>query len=402
MITKHLRIKHFAFACLLCIGYVAQSQDNDDRLNLPGDNLNLAAVLDIFQQSKTLEAFEQSLNSASSKINNLDLNNDNQIDYLRVVDKVDGTLHSIILQADLAKDDVQDVAIIYVDKSNDQTRIQIIGDEDLYGKDYVIEPSTKSTARETPNPGYSGNDPITNNYTTNNYYNTNQSYSPDPSGWYIVNYLYTPGYMVWNSPWYWGYYPGWWRPWQPMFWHHYHHHCYYDYAWNGWWYRPANNFYFQNHWRNNYYGHHRTSQIVVRNRANGVYNRTYEKADATAAPQGKPNFPTINKRNDAKPVEGRPMKNNDAQDVKPRDNPRDVNNNIEPAPRPRNNDKAEPAPRPRNNNEKAEPAPRQDKKEESKPVVEPKKQTPEVPKVKPESKPRVVPKKAEGKSSRRK
>ena len=112
MITKHLRIKHFAFACLLCIGYVAQSQDNDGRLNLPGDNLNLAAVLDIFQQSKTLEAFEQSLNSASSKINNLDLNNDNKIDYLRVVDKVEGTLNSIILQDELAKEDEKDVTVI--------------------------------------------------------------------------------------------------------------------------------------------------------------------------------------------------------------------------------------------------------------------------------------------------
>jgi hypothetical protein len=33
--------------------------------------------------------------------------------------------------------------------------VQIIGDEALYGRDYIVEPSYNRT--ETPNPGYTGN-----------------------------------------------------------------------------------------------------------------------------------------------------------------------------------------------------------------------------------------------------
>ena len=63
------------------------AQTSEDRLGLPGDNLNLAAVLDIFQKSPTLEDFEAALNADTSKVNNLDLNNDNQVDYIKVIDK---------------------------------------------------------------------------------------------------------------------------------------------------------------------------------------------------------------------------------------------------------------------------------------------------------------------------
>jgi len=45
-------------------------------LGLPGDNLDLVAVLDLFQKSKTIEDFEKSLNEEKTGINNLDLNLD--------------------------------------------------------------------------------------------------------------------------------------------------------------------------------------------------------------------------------------------------------------------------------------------------------------------------------------
>jgi hypothetical protein len=39
-------------------------------LGLPGDNLNLYAVLDVF---KTVEEFERAINTRDANINNLDL-----------------------------------------------------------------------------------------------------------------------------------------------------------------------------------------------------------------------------------------------------------------------------------------------------------------------------------------
>ena len=62
----------FAMLCPY-FGY-SQAIPASDSLGLPGDNLNLYAVLDLFQGSKTFEIFEQKLNEKKSKINNLDLN----------------------------------------------------------------------------------------------------------------------------------------------------------------------------------------------------------------------------------------------------------------------------------------------------------------------------------------
>jgi hypothetical protein len=73
---------------LLSTPFASQAQgyyedDNyydNDRLGLPGDNLNLYAVMRLFQNTATLEEFEYRLNSKSERINNLDLNMDNRID----------------------------------------------------------------------------------------------------------------------------------------------------------------------------------------------------------------------------------------------------------------------------------------------------------------------------------
>jgi len=74
-------------------------------LGLPGDNLNLYATMKLFQESETLESFEKNLNDENSRINNLDLNGDNQVDYIMVIDYVDGDDHSIVLRAALNKNE---------------------------------------------------------------------------------------------------------------------------------------------------------------------------------------------------------------------------------------------------------------------------------------------------------
>ena len=131
----------------------SQNNQNSGSFGLPGDNLNLYGVLSLFQASATLEEFEQKLNSQDSKINNLDLDGDGKTDYLKVIDRVHGNAHVIVLQDMINAKETQDVAVIEVEKDkNNQIHIQIIGDELLYGKDYIVEPSNG-----TPNPGYSGN-----------------------------------------------------------------------------------------------------------------------------------------------------------------------------------------------------------------------------------------------------
>ena len=280
----------------LCSPVFSQEKEIPDSLGLPGDNLNLYGVLDLFQKSETLEEFEKKLNSEDSKINNLDLNNNDKIDYISVVDNVKGSAHAIVLQVAINEKETQDVAVIEVEKDkNDKVQIQVVGDEHLYGKDYIIEPkdeTLKSTAGETPNPGYTGNksgnagtgdekkSTVTN--TTNNYYNSTgnvDGYGYPVASWSIIRYMYYPTYTVYVSPWRWGYYPGYWSPWTPLFWHSYyygyhypHHNHYYGYYHRSYDYRNQTA-------HNHYYGRRTTSATVTQRNVQADYRKTYSRPD---------------------------------------------------------------------------------------------------------------------------
>ena len=86
-------------AAMITAGTALKAQDMpQEYLGLPGDNLNLYAVMKLFQESETLEGFEKNLNDQNSMINNLDLNGDNYVDYLMVIDNVDGDVHNIVIR----------------------------------------------------------------------------------------------------------------------------------------------------------------------------------------------------------------------------------------------------------------------------------------------------------------
>ncbi|MCB0801414.1 MAG: hypothetical protein KDB91_13000, partial [Bacteroidales bacterium] len=111
---------------LIASAAVAGRQDYpEEYLGLPGDNLNLYAVMKLFQESETLEAFERSLNDENSRINNLDLNNDGYVDYITVSDYVNGEDHTIVLRSVLDRNESQDVAVFTVEKlRNGEVMIQ--------------------------------------------------------------------------------------------------------------------------------------------------------------------------------------------------------------------------------------------------------------------------------------
>ena len=180
----------------------AQNEDTGE-LGLPGDNLDLYAVLDLFQKSKTIEAFEKSLNDEKKKINNLDLNDDKKIDFIKVETKKDGDNFTFILRDPISKTETQDVAVIFVSKDkNKKISLQIVGDEKLYGKDYIVEPSKSGNAGVTPNPGYEGKDPVTETVKAST---TTVIVEQAP----IVQYVYSPAYVPYYPPYYYGYYPPW-------------------------------------------------------------------------------------------------------------------------------------------------------------------------------------------------
>jgi hypothetical protein len=247
--------------CLLSFPLISQTRSEPTALGLPGDNLNLYAVLDVFQKSKTLEEFERVLNSRDSKINNLDLNNDNIIDYIEVISYKEGNSHSIVLRVAINRFEYQDVAVIEVNKnSSGRINVQIIGDEELYGTNYIVEPYYS----ETRNPGYSGyENVIINNHGNGILY---------ADYWPVVIHLYSPTFRLYISPWRWGFYPSYWSPWTPVFYHNYWSYHYHHYR-----NRPfRRTIYIRDPIHYSYYSTRRNySDLVRRNRINGDYNRVY-------------------------------------------------------------------------------------------------------------------------------
>lgn len=161
------------------------------------ENLDLKTVATLFGQAKDLEQFEQMLNNPDSAFSNLDLNGDGQVDYLRVIETADGSRHLVVIQAVLAKDVYQDVASIFVEKDPDtqSVTVQVIGDEYIYGTNYIIEPV--------------------------------YVYRP-----YIYDWFWGPDWVCWYSPYYWDYWPGWWHPYYCVAPYVYWDHCYWHHHWH--------------------------------------------------------------------------------------------------------------------------------------------------------------------------
>jgi hypothetical protein len=251
-------------AVLVAFGTTVMAQEYpDEYLGLPGDNLNLYAVMKLFQESETLEGFERSLNDKNSRINNLNLNGDNYVDYIMVSDYVDGDVHTIVLRVALDKNEYQDVAVFTVQKFRDgSVQIQLIGDEALYGQNYIIEPYYQ----ETPNPGYMGKKSNVTIVYTNVY---------EIADWPMVRFMYYPDYVIWHSSWYWGYYPDYWDPWQPYYWHYYYG---YHYNWCHYYYNHYHHWDHSRYPRYNefYYSGIRSHSQQVHQKINdGNYKSTY-------------------------------------------------------------------------------------------------------------------------------
>jgi hypothetical protein len=74
-------------------------------------------------------------------VNNLDLNGDGEVDYVRVAGKRDKDVHVFILQVPVAEKESQDIAVIELEKTGSENAVlQIVGDEDIYGEQVIVEP----------------------------------------------------------------------------------------------------------------------------------------------------------------------------------------------------------------------------------------------------------------------
>ncbi len=202
----------------------AQNQSGIDSTGLPGDNFSLQGALQMFQNATSPEAFEEAINKEGNHINNLDLDEDGNTDYVQVISKMEKDAHIFILQVAISEKETQDIAVIELEKTGTETAmIQIVGDEDIYGEQVIVEPNSGDEATSFdfinnsnlsgPNVSFENAEPIIINVWL----------------WPSVRFVYAPAYRPWVSTWRWNHHPTWWKPWKPYrwnVWHPYraHHH----------------------------------------------------------------------------------------------------------------------------------------------------------------------------------
>jgi len=206
------------------------------------DNLDLRAVASIFGDSKDLADFERRLNDPNAQISNLDLNNDNRVDYLRVIETVEGNAHIIVIQSVLGLDTYQDIATVEVERDRyNKVQIQVVGDVYMYGSNYIYEPV--------------------------------YSYTP-----VIYTTFWVSNYRPYYSSWYWGYYPGFYIAWSPFPIYTYHSHI---------------NIYINHHHHYNYVNYRRCSvaynNYYIGRRGGNAYEKQYPNHSFTQRNTGYSN-----------------------------------------------------------------------------------------------------------------
>ena len=229
--------------------------------------LDLNAVAAAFAESHSIQDFEQLLNSSRYMINNLDLNRDGWIDYLRVIETCNGYYHALLIQACLAPGVFQDVATLVAERRPDVLYVEVIGDRYLYGYNYIVRPV----------------------------------FVKRPPLWDIYG---RPVYTAWSSPYYYGHFPSYYTQPKPIYLNHYqayvttymtnHHYCHHcDY--------PSQPYYSgytsmtKPHTRNDYYRDHpsesfdnRVTRTIGTTKTGGVSVRnTGQLRNAVAAETNK-------------------------------------------------------------------------------------------------------------------
>jgi hypothetical protein len=216
-------MKKLIFSWLLSIIFLsaATAQRGEERTGYDGDFFSLEGAIELFKNSNTIADFERRLNEEDTYVNNLDLDRDGQIDFIRVEHIREGSFHAIVLQVPLNRYDVQDIAVIEIEKTGRRrAMLQIIGDEDIYGEEVIVEPYEEygySRGRGGPSADYDFKRGYVNVY-----------------WWSPVQHIFGRDYRVYRSPYYWSSYPNYWRPWRPCGWNifrprvvifhrHYHH-----------------------------------------------------------------------------------------------------------------------------------------------------------------------------------
>ena len=97
--------------------------------------LNLDATTELAKKSKDAADFERLLNSQSEAVNNIDLNDDGKVDYIKVTEYGSGEKRGFSLTDEISPGKIQEIATIDIERGVDKATVQTTGNPSLYGPD---------------------------------------------------------------------------------------------------------------------------------------------------------------------------------------------------------------------------------------------------------------------------
>jgi len=184
MKESHIGIFVVIFGVVAVFSFFPKKSDNYN-VNInssvaASDGLDLKAVGALIKEVKDAEDLEKKLNDSSVGINNLDLNEDDKVDYVKVTEYGEATTKGFSLSVDLGPGDTQEVATIQIEKKGDGGDVEVQGNREIYGQGH--------------------------------YYHSHFS---GLSTFLIASYLFRP-HPFYVSRYSWGMYPNYYQPYRPM------------------------------------------------------------------------------------------------------------------------------------------------------------------------------------------
>lgn len=107
-----------------------------------GDGLDLATIGSLLKKAENAADLERLLNDKDTGINNLDLNEDGKVDYIKVTEFGNDQAKGFSLTVEPVAGEVQEVATINIEKSGaDQANVEVKGNQQIYGQNHYYHSS---------------------------------------------------------------------------------------------------------------------------------------------------------------------------------------------------------------------------------------------------------------------
>ena len=199
-------MKIFNLLLIVFTFFTATAFGQDSKLL--GEDFDLEALPGVLEKVNDFEALEKAINEEGNDINNLDLDGNNEVDYVLIQMENEGDTYIAFLRVAMSETEFQDVATIEIEKQSSATAtFQIVGDETLYGKDYILEPEGGVVDISESSSGSSGGKGGPSPYLI----------PPPPAVRVTICVgVFRPGFILFVSPWGFGLHPVWLRPWRPV------------------------------------------------------------------------------------------------------------------------------------------------------------------------------------------